>query len=144
MGPNVNLDELSGLRTYTGGPVIKVGLLASFAKWKGHETFLSAISKIDAALPIRAYIIGGPVYDTLDSQYTMADIRDLVGKLGLGERVGLTGFIEDPAAAIEILIYWSTPASRRNPLGEQFSREWHAADRLSPAIAAELWRSRTS
>src|SRR4029450_3122416 len=61
-GPRVDLDALSGLPRRDD--VVRVGLVATFARWKGHRTFLAALAKVPASLRVRGYIIGGPVYAT--------------------------------------------------------------------------------
>src|SRR5262249_43833539 len=87
-GPVDDLDALSGLAPAPPN-TIRVGLVATFARWKGHETFLRAVREIDPA--IRAYIVGGPVYDTARSQYSIDELRAVVRSLGIVDRVGFTG-----------------------------------------------------
>src|SRR6185436_919828 len=71
-GPVADLDRLAGLPPAPAG-TCRVGLLATFARWKGHDVFLRAVR--DAARPLRAYVIGGPVYDTAGSQHTIEELR---------------------------------------------------------------------
>jgi glycosyltransferase involved in cell wall biosynthesis len=78
--------------------------------------FLRAIAQLDRA-DIRAYVIGGPVYQTTDSQWSESELRGLVAELGLQDRVGFTGFIEDmPGAyrALDVVVHAST---RPEPFG---------------------------
>jgi glycosyltransferase involved in cell wall biosynthesis len=63
----VDLDALAGLPPAPAG-VVRVGLVATFARWKGHITFLEALSRLPESLPVRGYIIGGPVYETAGSR----------------------------------------------------------------------------
>jgi glycosyltransferase involved in cell wall biosynthesis len=100
-GPALNLDELSGLPPVTG-PVIRAGLVATFARWKGHEVFLDAMQRIPASHPVRGYIIGGPLYDTSGSQYSRRELEAMIDARNLRSRVGLTGFA-DPAPAMRAL-----------------------------------------
>ena len=89
---------------------MRVGLVATFARWKGHETFLRAIQQMGSA-PIRAYIIGAPVYDTAGSQYTLEELRALAASLGVADRVGFTGFVDRPASAmraLDVVVHAST------------------------------------
>src|SRR5207244_7369636 len=58
-GPTVDLDRLAGLAPPTTA-VVRVGLVATMARSKGHEVFFQALARIPAALPIRAYVVGGP------------------------------------------------------------------------------------
>jgi glycosyltransferase involved in cell wall biosynthesis len=104
------LDELSGLPPAPPG-TIRVGLVATFARWKGHEVFLRALAALPAALSVRGYIIGAPVYQTRGSQYSMLELRALVSQLGLAGRVGFTGFVDDVSAAmraLDIVVHAST------------------------------------
>ena len=55
----VSLDALSGLPSASPGTV-RVGLIATFARWKGHEVFLRALADL-LQLPVRGYVIGAPV-----------------------------------------------------------------------------------
>lgn len=109
-GPSLDLDQLAGLPPATPGTV-RAGLVATFAFWKGHEVFLRAAAACQAVYPIRFYVIGGPVYATGGSQYSVEQLKAVAHELGLGDRVGFTGFVEDvPAAmrALDIAVHAST------------------------------------
>jgi glycosyltransferase involved in cell wall biosynthesis len=109
-GGHADLDAMSGLAPAPPG-TIRVGLVATFARWKGHAVFLEALAAMPRELPIRGYIVGGPVYDTHGSQYSMAELSALARSLGLDGRVGLTGFLADPAAAfraLDVVVHAST------------------------------------
>jgi glycosyltransferase involved in cell wall biosynthesis len=109
-GPAADLDALSGLAPAQAGTV-RVGLVATFSRWKGHDTFLRAVAALPAASPIRAYVIGGAMYDTEGSQYTTDELRRLVTALGAGSRVGFTGFVRDPERvmrALDVVVHAST------------------------------------
>jgi len=101
-GPRLDLDRLAGLPP-AGGDVLRVGLVATFARWKGHETFLNALALLPAALRVRGYVIGGPIYETAGSQVTLSDLRRQAEALGLASRVGFTGFVQDSSSAIRAL-----------------------------------------
>lgn len=101
-GDVLDLDHLSGLPVAPAGTA-RVGLLGTFARWKGHETFLRAIAELPADLPIRAYVIGGPVYQTDGSQYAVDELRAAAGRLGIVDRVGFTGVVDRPDAALRAL-----------------------------------------
>jgi glycosyltransferase involved in cell wall biosynthesis len=109
-GGRVDLDSLSGMPPAPVG-TIRVGLLATMARWKGHETFLKSLSLLPSDAPVRGYIIGGSIYQTHGSQFNPGELRELASRLGLGGRVGFTGFVEDSAAAIrslDVLVHAST------------------------------------
>jgi glycosyltransferase involved in cell wall biosynthesis len=108
-GPRIDLDAVSGLNA--AGNVLRIGLVATFARWKGHETFLRALASLPASLPVRGYIVGGPLYETSGSQTSVAELRELVRSLGLEDRIGFTGFVQDSSAAmraLDIVVHAST------------------------------------
>jgi glycosyltransferase involved in cell wall biosynthesis len=109
-GPRLDLDALAAMPPAERGTV-RIGLLATMARWKGHEVFLRAIARIACDKPFRAYVIGGPLYETDGSQYSLSALRATARELGLGEHVGFTGFVKDPAAALralDIVVHAST------------------------------------
>jgi glycosyltransferase involved in cell wall biosynthesis len=108
-GPRIDLDVASGLPA--ADDVVRVGLVATFARWKGHETFLRALAMLPASLRVRGYIVGGPLYETAGSQTSLAELRELVRILGLEGRVGFTGFVQDSSMAmraLDIVVHAST------------------------------------
>lgn len=107
-GPRLDLDDLSGMPPAPPG-IVKIGLVATFALWKGHEVFLRAAAATFGST--RFYVVGGPVYATAGSQRTVEELRALAGLLGIGDRVGFTGFVDDAAAAmraLDIVVHAST------------------------------------
>jgi glycosyltransferase involved in cell wall biosynthesis len=107
-GPASDLDDLSGLAA-AGDSVVRVGLAATFARWKGHEVFLDAMQRIPASDPVRGYIIGGPLYDTSGSQYTRRELEAMIDARNLRSRVGLTGFVDSAPAmrALDVVVHAS-------------------------------------
>jgi glycosyltransferase involved in cell wall biosynthesis len=101
-GPVADLDRLAGFDPPSDGTV-RVGFMATFSRWKGHGTFLEAISRIPPSCRIRAYVIGDAVYDTAGSQHTRAELEAMAAALGLAGRVGFTGFIHESDRAIRAL-----------------------------------------
>ena len=84
----LDLDALAGLPP-AGDGVTRVGLVATFARWKGHATFLDALAQLPESLPVRGYVVGGPVYETAGSQVSLDELRALARRSGLDGRVGL-------------------------------------------------------
>ena len=108
-GPG-NFEELDRRAGFTNAPdgMIRVGLVATFAKWKGHLTLLDAAASLD--LPIRWYIVGGAIYHTA-AQFTEAELRAEVASRGLTDRVGFAGFTDDTAEvyrSLDIVVHAST------------------------------------
>src|SRR6478735_3941943 len=101
-GPRADLDALAGLPPAAPG-VPRIGLVATFARWKGHLLFLEMLKQLSATHPFRAYIVGGPLYETHASQISMEELRQAVTRLGLAPHVGLTGFVSDAAPVLRTL-----------------------------------------
>jgi glycosyltransferase involved in cell wall biosynthesis len=109
-GESVDLDRLAGMAPPPVGAT-RVGLVATLGWWKGHEVFLRAIASLPPDLPVRAYVIGGPLYETAGSQRTIDELRALAVELGIAERVGFTGFVEDAASvmrSLDVVVHAST------------------------------------
>lgn len=109
------LDEAAGLPTAAPG-TLRVGLLATFARWKGQRVFLEAAARLPADLPCRFYIVGGPIYRTTGSQWSLEELRSEAEALGLGDRVGFTGF-QEPATALRALDVVVHASTRPEPFG---------------------------
>jgi glycosyltransferase involved in cell wall biosynthesis len=109
-GPSADLDALAGLSPAAPG-VIRIGLVATFARWKGHLLFLDVMRALAPAYHVRGYIVGGPLYETDGSQFSETELRRAVEERGLEQTVGLTGFVEDTAAVfrnLDVVVHAST------------------------------------
>jgi glycosyltransferase involved in cell wall biosynthesis len=105
-----DLDKLCGLSPAPAGTV-RVGLVATMAHWKGHEVFLEALVRLPASSPVRGYVVGGAVYQPDGSQHSPAELKAAAERLGIADRVGLTGFVEEPATimrALDVVVHAST------------------------------------
>jgi len=108
-GPKFDLDGLSTVPP--PDQVVRVGLVATMAPWKGHEVFLRALALLPEDSRVRGYVIGGPIYETDSPQTTLEDLRRLVGDLGITNRIVFTGFVEDIASvmrSLDIVVHAST------------------------------------
>ncbi len=115
IGHTSDLDAAAGLTAAPPG-TRRVGLVATYARWKGHETFLGALATI-AAAGVRGYVVGGPMYETSGSQLTRDELQCIAGRLGLGDRVGFVPFQRDVAPvyrALDVVVHAST---KREPFG---------------------------
>lgn len=101
-GATLDLDRLAGLSPAPEG-VVRVGLVAVMAHWKGHDLFLEAMALMPSELPVRGYVVGGPIYETESSQSSLDDLRASAHRLGLEGRIGFTGFVEAPEQAMRAL-----------------------------------------
>jgi glycosyltransferase involved in cell wall biosynthesis len=102
VGTRADLDRLAGLAPSPPGS-IRVGLVGTFARWKGHKTFLGALSAIPRSVAVRGYIVGGPVYSTIHSQYSFEELKTICRNLAIEDRIGFTGFCDRPAEIIRSL-----------------------------------------
>jgi glycosyltransferase involved in cell wall biosynthesis len=101
LGARLDLDKLAGLSP-ASADTVRIGLVATMARWKGHDVFLHALSMLGGR-PVRGYVIGAPIYRTAGSQYSIEQLQEVSVKLGLDGRVGFTGFVHDTAAAMRSL-----------------------------------------
>jgi glycosyltransferase involved in cell wall biosynthesis len=140
-GAGAALDRAAGLSEAPEGTV-RVGLVATFAHWKGHDVFLEAIARIPAETPARFYVVGGPIYRTAGSQVTMASLQAQAQRLGILDRIGFTGHWSDPAEAIRALDVVVHASTRPEPFGRVIA-EGMASGRAVIAMneggAAELF-----
>lgn len=109
-GSHFDLDRAAGLPPAPEG-TLRVGLVATFARWKGHFRFMTVIQALRAHHPVRGYIVGGPLYDTAGSQVSLPELRAEAERLGITSAMGFTGFVSDPAAALrslDVVVHAST------------------------------------
>ena len=109
------LDRLAGLPEAEPG-TLRIGLVATYAHWKGHEVFLQAAAAMcqdrnpDPHPPLRFYIIGGPVYQTR-GQHTEEGLRRRVAELRLTDRAGFVPFQQETVPiyrALDVVVHAST------------------------------------
>src|SRR6202030_1352438 len=90
---------------------LRIGLIATLASWKGHAVFLRALAQLPDDLDYRAYVIGGPIYQTDHSQRPLDEFRSLAAQLRIADRIGFTGYVTRPAdamRALDIIVHAST------------------------------------
>ena len=131
-GPALDLAALSGLPPDVGS--VRIGLVATFGRWKGHEVFLRAIARLHGTMPVRAYVIGGSLYETEGSQRSLAELERMARDLGIAGCVGFTGYVADVPGtlrALDIVVHASTSPE---PFGMVIA-EAMAAGRAVVAVA---------
>jgi glycosyltransferase involved in cell wall biosynthesis len=106
------LDALASLPTAAPGTV-RVGLVATYAHWKGHDVFLEAVARVARELPARFYIVGGQLYRSAGSQVSPEGLRARASALGLDTngRLGFVGHQDEPAdvmRALDVVVHAST------------------------------------
>jgi glycosyltransferase involved in cell wall biosynthesis len=111
----LDLDGLAGLPA--GGPgTIRIGLLATHARWKGHQLLLEAAARVPDP-GARFYVVGGPIYTTRGSETDLADLRRQITELGLAGRCGLVPFQVDPRGVYRALDIVVNASTRAEPFG---------------------------
>jgi glycosyltransferase involved in cell wall biosynthesis len=108
-GLSLDLDAAAGVVQPPSGTV-RIGLVATYARWKGHETFLRALAEV-ADPRMRGYIVGGPVYETARSQHSREELEQLAARLRLDDRVGFVPFQHDAAPvyrSLDVVVHAST------------------------------------
>ena len=113
---SAELDRLAGFAT-APKDVTRVGLVATYGNWKGQDVFLDAVAKLPHEPPIRAYIVGGPIYATAGSQFTLSELRSRASALGIQQRVGFVPFQPDPLAIYRMLDVVVHASVRPEPFG---------------------------
>ncbi len=106
------LDQLAGLPPAPPG-IFRAGLVATYARWKGHLVLLDAAARLAVARPdlaIRWYVVGGPIYHT-ENQFTLAELQAAAKARGLEDRVGFVPFQADTASiyhSLDVVVHAST------------------------------------
>jgi glycosyltransferase involved in cell wall biosynthesis len=98
-GAAMDLDAAAGMAPAPAGTV-RVGLVATMGRWKGHAVFLRAVAALPADARVRAYVVGGGIYRTAGSEVDADALRRMAAELGIADRLGFTGFVDDPGAAM--------------------------------------------
>jgi glycosyltransferase involved in cell wall biosynthesis len=109
-----DLDRLAGLPPAAPGTV-RVGLVATYANWKGHDVFLDALARVPSV--VRGYVVGGPIYATAGSQFTRDELERRAAANGLTGRVGFVPFRPDPADVYRMLDVAVHASTRPEPFG---------------------------
>ncbi|NVI96771.1 glycosyltransferase family 4 protein [Myxococcus sp. AM009] len=113
------LDLLAGLPVAPSG-TLRVGLVSTYARWKGQDAFLEAaatLTRLHPALPVRFYLVGAPLYQTPGSQFSEDELRRLIASRGMSARVGLVPFQSHPASVYRALDVFVHASTRREPFG---------------------------
>ena len=115
-GDCLDLDTAAGMPSCPNG-IVRIGLVSTMAWWKGQKDFIRAISLVPRCAPIRAYLIGGLLYQTDTEQFTIAELRQFATSLGVADRIGFTGFVPRPAAAIRTVDIVVHASNKPEPFG---------------------------
>jgi glycosyltransferase involved in cell wall biosynthesis len=95
-------------------PCLRVGLVATYARWKGQDVFIAAAARVmrDCPdVPVRFYVIGGPIYQTHGSQWSRPELNALARQLRIDDQVGFIEFqlnVQPIYRALDIVVHAST------------------------------------
>ncbi|HYQ03643.1 MAG TPA: glycosyltransferase family 4 protein [Polyangiaceae bacterium] len=114
-GP-ADADWLASLAGLSPPPphALSFGLVATYARWKGHRLFIQAaglLAKARPELALRFYVVGGPIYDTAGSQVQASELLQCARSCGIESQFGLVPFQEDIARvyrALDVVVHAST------------------------------------
>ena len=125
------------------GEPFRVGLVGTYARWKGHELFLRAAAYYRARYAdeprVKFYVVGGAIYETSRSQVLLSELQGLADALGVGDAVEFQPFTEQPAQAMRALDLVVNASTRPEPFGRTIV-EGMACERpvLAPALGGPL------
>jgi glycosyltransferase involved in cell wall biosynthesis len=108
------LAQLAGLEPEAPETTTAFGLIATYARWKGHGLFIEAAGLVKRArpeTPARFYVVGGPIYETVGSQVRADELLQLARAAGLEPHFGLIPFQDDIARvyrALDVVVHAST------------------------------------
>lgn len=111
VGDGAWLDKQAG---FADSAAVRVGLVATYALWKGHDTFLQAASLMGPMPGVRFFVIGGPIYAT-GAQQTRTELQAMAHRLGLN--VGFVPYQNDMAAVYRALDVVVHASKRPEPFG---------------------------
>jgi glycosyltransferase involved in cell wall biosynthesis len=112
----------SDLEPTTEGSQVKIGLVATYALWKGHDIFIQAIGQIARQYPdlksqVKFYIIGGAIYETARSQYSRSTLQQLAYDLNVADWLTFIDFQSDIVASYNLLDIVVHTSTKPEPFG---------------------------
>lgn len=101
---------------------LKIGLVATYALWKGHDLFIQAIGLIANQRPelksqIQFYIIGGAIYETAGSQYSRSQLQQLADDLNITDWLKFIDFQSDIVTSYNLLDIVVHASTKPEPFG---------------------------
>ena len=112
----IDLDKYRPHTTTSPSSSVKIGLIATYSLWKGHDIFIQAIDQIAKQTPelkstVRFYIIGGAIYETDRSQHSRASLQQLASDLDVEDWLEFIDFQRDIVSSynmLDIVVHAST------------------------------------
>jgi glycosyltransferase involved in cell wall biosynthesis len=96
------------------------GLVATYARWKGHGQFIEAAGQLRKArpeIPLRFYVVGSPIYQTRGSQVSDAELLQRAHEAGIRADFGLVRFQDDIARVYRTLDVAVHASTQPEPFG---------------------------
>ncbi len=106
----VFLDDLCGLPAAVPG-TIRVGMVGTYARWKGQDVFIRAAALVQLSRPVRFYVVGGPIYSTNGAQFSEGELRGLARSLAVDKQLGFVPFQRDIRRvyqSLDVVVHAST------------------------------------
>jgi glycosyltransferase involved in cell wall biosynthesis len=112
----IDIDRYTPYSNIRDSQHLNIGLVATYALWKGHDIFIQAIGHIAKQRPelqstIKFYIIGGAIYQTDRSQYSRSQLQQLARDLNVEDWLIFIDFQQDIVSAynmLDIVVHAST------------------------------------
>ena len=114
-GSALDLAALAGARE--DGAAVRLGLVATFGRWKGQDIFIDALARLRTREAWRAYVVGGAVYETPGSQWQAAELRARAHAAGVNGELRFTGHVDAVPAALRALDVVVHASTRPEPFG---------------------------
>ncbi len=121
---NLSLLDIPSEKLTSDVNTIRVGIVATFARWKGHDIFLEAAAQVIRCasripllaaprpdLNVRFYIVGSPIYQTKGSQFSIQELGDKASALEIADKVDFIGFQQNIVEVyrwLDIVVHAST------------------------------------
>ncbi len=101
---------------------LKIGLVATYALWKGQDIFIGAIAQIARQRPelkseIEFQIVGGAIYETAGSQYSRSQLQQLARDLAVEDWLNFIDFQSDIVASYNMLDIVVHASTKPEPFG---------------------------
>jgi glycosyltransferase involved in cell wall biosynthesis len=112
----IDIDRYKPQSNIRASQHLNIGLVATYALWKGHDIFIQAIGHLAKQRPelqstVKFYIIGGAIYETARSQYSRSQLQQLAKDLNVEDWLVFIDFQQDIVSGynmLDIVVHAST------------------------------------
>ncbi len=118
----IDLNKYQPQQIEPPSPYLNIGLVATYAIWKGHDIFIQAIGQIATQHPelkstVKFYIIGGAIYETDKSQYSRSVLQQLARDLDVEDWLVFIDFQRDIVSCYNMLDIVVHASTKPEPFG---------------------------